>query len=143
MFALAPFVPTARNVVFIPGTVDRPVAANGMGVLVLMLDRLAGWADDLGFCCIVWNTTFDPVLANVKSHREQEVGWSCRDLGDLFFLYGWRTGASIGFAGKRVHEHRQEVDSRFVYHQRLLPSIVVRFKSNVLLSSHNEAVTAN
>lgn len=39
-------------------------------------------------------------------------------------------------------ESNQEVDGRFVYHGRLCPSIVDLFKSNVLLSSLGDAVTA-
>lgn len=57
----------------------------------------------------------------------------------MFFLNGWRTGEVIALAEKRVQEHMQEVEGRFVYHERLLTSITVCFKSEAQLSRLHDA----
>lgn len=46
----------------------------------------------------------------------------------------------IGWAEKCVHQHKREVEGRFDYHERRLPSIAVRFRSDVRLSSLDDAV---
>lgn len=43
---------------------------------------------------------------------------------------------------KRVHENEWEVDSVFVQHERLFPSVKVCFKSDFLLSCLANAVAA-
>lgn len=58
--------------------------------------------------------------------REQEVEWSCVDPADPIFQFRWHAGEVVGLAFKGEHEHKLEHDGRFVYHERLLPSIAVR-----------------
>lgn len=48
----------------------------------------------------------------------------------------------IGLENKGVYKCKQEGHCRFVYHERQFPSIAVRFKSDICLSSIDDAVTA-
>lgn len=83
---------------------------------------------------------FDQVLPYIALHRRQEVSWSHVDLEDPFFLNLWRQGKGIGFADKHVHEHKNEVDGQFVYHESRLRVIEVRFKDDVHMSSTDNAI---
>lgn len=62
------------------------------------------------------------------------------DLEDPFFLYCWCSAEVIGEADKRVHESKLEVGGQLMYHERSLPAIAVRFKSNVRLRSIDDAI---
>lgn len=46
-------------------------------------------------------------------------------------------------ADKRGQDRKQEVDSKFVYHETRLPSITGRFNADVWLSSVDDAVVEN
>lgn len=43
-------------------------------------------------------------------------------------------------ADKRMHDSKPEPEGRFLYHERRLPSTAIRFKSDVRLSSFDDAV---
>lgn len=47
----------------------------------------------------------------------------------------------ISFAEKRLDKRKREVDCRFVYHERLLWSISVHFKSDIRMSNIGDTIT--
>lgn len=56
------------------------------------------------------------------------------------FLYLWCMREMIGLAYERVQERMWEVDSRFVHHERRLPSIAARLRSHARLRSLEQPV---
>lgn len=53
VYALVLVFPAAHNRFFKLKTADQHIIADGLGVLVLMLDGLTRWTDDLGFLHII------------------------------------------------------------------------------------------
>lgn len=61
----------AREGGFTSKTRDLQIVVESLGALVLMLDRLACWIDDLGYLTIVGKKVLDPVLVYVTLRRGQ------------------------------------------------------------------------
>lgn len=102
VFVLVSFVSGVRYGVILSKTADLPMVSVGLGVLVPIIDRLAGWIINLNFFPIICKTLFGPVPAYAAFCREQEVNWSCVDLEDPFCLYRWHARKVIGLAYKHA-----------------------------------------
>lgn len=86
-FAADSLVPAASHGSFMSKTADLRIVADGLGMLVPMLDRLAPWIDDSRFSLIISRTGFDLVLECFAFRRGQQYDLARVDLEEPFFLY--------------------------------------------------------
>lgn len=82
------------------------------------------------------------MLDYVVFHRGLDVDLFCVDLEISILLCRWRTKEVTGFAGKRVNKGEQEIEGRYIYHERLLSSDSILFKFDMRLSSLDHPVAA-